>query len=345
MNVQQLKKVLCGILPVILFGFVTGYIMWYKIFEYPPHQYNLDFDGSVWISTGKETPHGYFVKEIFVPWDVEDAWVTVAATDSVDLFVNGESVGSDTFVSLNVSAIHDITGRLRRGKNVIGAYVKRTSYPGGPRLLLKVVQTDLSGRERTFASDDTWVVSSIEETQGQGDIPWNSEKFDHSEWRKAKIFGRATSSPVHPSRTASYLLSKTISGYWIWHPEQNVRSAYFLKFVILDSLPKDGFIGIAGCSNYDLTVNGISVATRMIFDETLHIYDITPVLRSGENAIGIGVRSPDASPGLLVDGYISGDDSIIILKSDETWRTVSSISGEMHVPAIDAPEWKTPIQL
>lgn len=347
MNNQQFKKILYGILPVVLFGFVTGYILWYKIFEYPPHRYSLDFDGSMWISTGKQTPNGYFVKEIFIPEEVADAWITVAATDDVELSVNGIKIASDTFVSLNISSIHDVTGKIQPGKNVIAAYISRSSYPGSPRLLLKGVYTDLSGREHIFTSDDTWVVSSVEEIQGQGTIPWYSIQFDHSGWVKAILEGRPSTFPIYTSPLSPYILGKSLSGYWLWYPEQDVNSAYFIKSFVVNSLARDGIIGVAGSSAYDLTVNGVSVATHGIFNKNLDIYNIAPLLHSGENTIGIGVKSleTETAPGLFLEGYIYDGNSIIHLKSDGTWKTMANIPSEKNISDLNSSEWKVPTLL
>lgn len=129
---MQKKKLLLGIIPVVLLGFSIGYILWHIIFEYPPHRYSLDFNGAQWISTGDKTPNGYFVKEIFIPDNVADAWISIAATDNAELFVNEEKIAIDTFLSVNLSDIHNVTGKLRHGKNVVAAYVYRMSYPGPP---------------------------------------------------------------------------------------------------------------------------------------------------------------------------------------------------------------------
>lgn len=324
MKGERGKKLLCGIIPVILFGLFAGYLLWYKVFEYPPHLYPLDFDGALWLSTGKATPHGYFAKEIYIPDEAVDAWISVAATDEVTLFVNGTTVATDTFVSLNVSAIHDVTGKVHYGKNVVAAYVHRSSYPGEPRLLLKGTFVGMAGKEHPFSSDGTWRVSPVEETQGQGDISWHSEQFDRSSWAMAEVRGSPSALPIRPSLTSPTLLAGPLAGRWMWHPRQEVRSAYFSKSLTLDSPLKDAFIGVAGSSFYDLTVNGVSVGKGNIDKKQFDIYNIASLLQRGENEIGIGVEVHDTIPGLLVDGCLLREDgSYASIRSDETWKTLA----------------------
>jgi len=330
---------------VILYGLTVGYTLWYKWFESPAHRYPLDFKVALWISTGQDTPHGYFVKEIFIPEKVADAWIHIAAPDNVTLLVNNISIGTDNFISLNVSNIHDVTTKIQYGKNVIAAHVSRSSYPGGARLLLKGTYTDLNGREHLFVSDGTWKVSSVEERQGQGNTLWSSTDFDHSGWKQAKIEGGASAFSVYPSTLSPHLLGKALSGYWIWHPEPGVKSAYFQKSFRIHSLPKDGIIGIAGSSHYGVIINGVTIAKDIFFNNEFHLYDITPLLHPGENLIGIGVKAPDTTPGLFIDGYIREGDSNITLKGDATWRTISNISIKNKIPDIHSTEWKVPLLL
>jgi hypothetical protein len=341
----QDKKIRFGIIPVVLLGFLLGYIVWYSAFEYPHHRHELDFLGSQWISTGDPSPNGYFVKEIFISEEVADAWISIAASDSVELFVNEKSVSQDMFQGLNVSSLHDITGKLSPGKNVIAGYVSRRSFPGEPRLLLKGIYTDLSGREHVLASDSSWRVSLLGERQGQGDLLWYSKDFDRSGWPEARTLGEPSTFALYQSEVAPYILGKALSGHWIWHPSPGVRTAYFTKSFTLDSLPIDALIGVAGISSFDMTVNGEPVVRGYAFKKHLQIYNIRSLLHPGDNTIGIGVKTMDIPPALFVYGVVRELDSVITIASDATWRVVSDISSEQSLPGSQCSEWKAPVLL
>lgn len=327
---------------MLIFGFFAGYIGWYSAFERPAHRYSLDFDGAVWVGTGKQGPHGYFVKEIFIPDEVADSWLEVAATDSVDIFINGTKIASDTFISMNASGVHDATGKILQGKNVIAAFVHRSSYPGGPRLLLKGAYTDISGRKHPFFSDETWMFSTIYETQGQGNIPWYSADFDHSRWESVELEGKWSDYPVFGSQFPPYLVADMPSGKWIWHPDNGVRTAYFSRRITLKHPPNDAIIGISATSTYDLAVNGVVVARGAAFNKTLDIYSITQLLRPGSNTITIGVESYGSIPGLLVEGLMQDEADIIDIRSDRTWKTASFTSSEGYPLDAGSSVWRSP---
>ena len=328
-----MKRIVLGVIPVALFGFLAAFILYYTVSVYPPHRYSLDFRGASWITTGRPSPQGYFVKEILVPFEIGDAWIQVAATDSIVVFANGRRVGSDMFVSANVSGIHDLTSRLHPGRNIIGIYVERSTYPGEARLLAKGAYTDFSGNEVSFATDLTWVASSLEEVQGLADIVWNAEGFDHSRWLAARLAQTdASTSFVYASSTSPSLLGEPIRASWLWHPDPRIKAAYFTKSLIVTSPVKDAILGISASSSYDLSINGIPVAKGAIYNKTLHIYGLGSLFRPGVNTIGISVTSLDSSPGLLVEGLIDQGNSVIRLQSDATWNVLGHLSPQTPNP-------------
>jgi hypothetical protein len=331
-----------AILPVALFGLAVGYLTWYSVFEYPPHHYDLDFEGAAWIGTDSEAPKGYFIQAIHIPEQVADAWIAVAATDCSEIYVNQKKVATDTFFSLNVSNIHDITGRLHEGCNLIGVYVDRFKHPGEPRLLLKGAYTDLNGKEHSFVSDGTWRASSVPESQGQGNIRWNDRLFDHSNWRHAKVHGAPASFSVYHSETPPYLIGKPLCGHWMAHPTPGLRTAYFTASFSLNAPAMDAWVGIAGLSSYDLNVNGNWIVSA-IYESKLDIYNIASLLRPGVNTIGIGTKSVDDAPVLFVQGYIHDGQRAINLQDQTMWRVAGGLTAAKYLADLDSPEWKTPV--
>lgn len=331
--------------PAILYSLLFGYLLWFVFFEYPPHRHELDFEGSAWITTGGQTPNGYFVKELYATDDNADAWVAIAATDRVDLYVNNKKISTDTFISANVSNIYDLTGKIKKGKNVISAYVSRSSYPGVPRFLLKGAFMDRAGKQHVFATDGSWKTSVVEERQVQGTVPWYSEKFDHSRWGNAAVEGNASLHPILQPTADPFLFTHPLSAFWIWAPESDAKSVFFTKSVTLQSPIMDGVIGIAGIPIYELTVNGLSIAKNPGSNNNLNIYDITPLLQKGENIIGIGVKVTDMPPGFLAEGYIRDRDATTAFRSDATWKVTAYSGRASDIRNMHSLPWKVPVLL
>ena len=75
----------------------------------------------------------------------QQAWITVAATDSFVLYLNGKAVNAKEYASMNVSGIYDIGHYLHPGKNVLGVVARRSSYPGPAMVVIEGAYLDQRG--------------------------------------------------------------------------------------------------------------------------------------------------------------------------------------------------------
>jgi 4-amino-4-deoxy-L-arabinose transferase-like glycosyltransferase len=317
------RSVLFGAAPVVAFAALVALFLWPILFGSSSQRYALDFEGACWITTVGQTPHGYFAKEIVVSDEVSRAWLTVAASDSVEVYLNGSRMAFDTFVSLNGSAIHDLTRGIRPGRNVLGLHVKRRSFPGPPRVLAKLSYTDSSGCLFTVPTDSTWSSSSVEEAQARGSIPWHSASFDHSGWNRVVVEGPPSKFEIFGSPVSPHLLAEPIRASWMGCPDPSVSAASFSRFLLLTSRATEAQIGVASTGTFDVAVNDILVARNPGGDRTLHVYDVSALLRPGANSIRIGVAASEPNPALLVQGYVEEQGgSVHRFQSDPSWRVL-----------------------
>lgn len=302
------------------FAVLVALFLWFMGFEPPLRRYSLDFEGAYWITTGQQTPHGYFAKEIAVPGEVSKAWLNVAAPDGVEVYVNGRRIASETFVSINGSTVHDVTTSIRPGLNLLGFHVERRTFPGPPRVLAKLFYTDVSGRLFIVATDSTWTSAPVEQSQARGSIPWHSASFDHSGWTRVVVEGLASTFDLYGSPVSPHLLAEPIRASWIWYPDPNVSAASFSRMIPVRSRATEAKIGVAAAGPFDLAVNDILVAKNPGGDRTLHVYDVRALLRPGLNAIRIGVGAAQPNPAVLVQGYVEEGASTYRFQSDASWR-------------------------
>src|SRR5215510_4200037 len=96
------------LMVVLATGVVIGFFVWKTYVAYTPHLYPLDFKEAQWLVASDDGPQGYFRKELYIVGTVKHAWMTVAATDSFVLYINGKGVYAGGYESLNVSGIYDI---------------------------------------------------------------------------------------------------------------------------------------------------------------------------------------------------------------------------------------------
>jgi hypothetical protein len=111
-------------LVVLATGIAIGFFVWRTYVDSVPHLYPLEFTQGQWLVAADGGPQGYLRKELYIPAPIRQAWVSVAATDSFILYVNGKAVDAKAYASLNVSGMYDIGPYLQVGKNVVGVLVR-----------------------------------------------------------------------------------------------------------------------------------------------------------------------------------------------------------------------------
>jgi hypothetical protein len=71
---------------VLASGIVLGLCVWRASTGNVPRLYPVEFAHAQWLVAANEAPQGYFRQELFIPDSIEQAWITVAATDSFILY-------------------------------------------------------------------------------------------------------------------------------------------------------------------------------------------------------------------------------------------------------------------
>jgi hypothetical protein len=328
-------------LVVLATGVALGFFVWRTYVDSVPHLYPLEFTQGQWLMAADEGPQGYFRKELHIPTPIRQAWVSVAATDSFILYVNGKAVDANGYASLNVSGMYDIRPYLQPGQNVVGVLVRRRSYPGAAMAVAEGAYMDESGRKQAFATDTSWKFAATEQRQGAGDILWHSELFDDVSWIPARTAGRPRPSEVYPLAVHPFALTKPPQGKWIGHPYPQSSQATFSRTLTLSGRPEDAWLRIAAAGPYTLMLNGVTItgeetsrdelAMRLVLLQgdriwnnpagvSTDLYHIAPLLRSGGNRLTVTIdREFAAFPGLFVDGFLINRSQVLTFGSDASW--------------------------
>jgi hypothetical protein len=341
---------------VLVTGAVVGFFVWQVYFGHPSHLYPAEFKQGEWLVAPNEGPQGYFRKELYIVEPIKQAWIIVAATDSFFLYINGKTIDGQSYGSLNVSGIYDIAYYLHPGKNVLGIVVRRDSYPGPAMTVVEGAYLDRTGREYPFATDASWKFSSLEETQGDGEIPWYSELFDTTSWMNAKTAGRPHPSEVYALSVHPLAFTMPPQGNWIRLAGSWQDQIAFSYTLTLPARAEDAWIRVASAHPYSLVINGIAVegetprnllalavpdllAAKLVDlsgaisgqyngGGATDLYQIAPLLRAGTNRITIssGPWFP-ALPGLFVDGFVINRKEVQTFGTGSNWTAV--LSGHM----------------
>ncbi len=121
-----------------------------------------------------------YFRKTFAAGTVEQASITITADDSYELYVNGRRIGAGN--SIRQMEQYDITGLVRRGRNVIAVRVHNVS-PGPAALAARLFVKPAGAPWASFSTDASWV-TSIDEAPH-----WESVTFNDMRWTPAQVFG------------------------------------------------------------------------------------------------------------------------------------------------------------
>jgi hypothetical protein len=332
---------------VLATGIVIGFFAWRTYIDYAPHLYPLEFTQGQWLVAADDGPQGYFRKELYISTPVQQAWISVAATDSFILYVNGKAVDANAYASLNVSGMYDIGPYLQAGKNAVGILVRRRSYPGAAMAIAEGIYVDQTGREQAFATDVAWKFSATEQRQGVGDILWHSQFFDDVAWGPARTTNRPRSAEIYPLAVHPLALTMPPLGKWIGHPNPQSHQASFSRTLTLPSRLGEAWIRIAAAGPYSLVINGVTVTGKEMSRDSsgmrlvvlqgdpiwsnptgvaTDLYHIGPLLKSGANHLTVTTeRQFEALPSLFVDGFLISGSEVLTFGSDASWIEPSAL--------------------
>lgn len=127
-----------------------------------------------------------FRRTVFVPGQVQEAWLGIVAESGYRLWVNGHFLGEGHIDRKNVSLQrYEIGSYLKQGANTISV---RARTEGGPAGLLVYCEIVLKGGCRlVFVSDNSWRIGAWE--VGKEPSDWMEPHHDDSWWGYAQVQG------------------------------------------------------------------------------------------------------------------------------------------------------------
>lgn len=311
-----------GLVVACALGLVV--FVWKTFVKPAAPQYDLDFGSAQTIEPANPTPSGYYRKSLFLPVTPRQAWIQVAGSDSFDLFVNGQPIDHQTFVSTRVTGLYDLTSVLTTGRNVIAINVSRESYPGAAQLLVRGAYRDRLGAWQEFISDASWKVSSVP-AGIVGGTAWNEAELDDASWASARLADKdAVHGPLQPVALDPRVLQVEPRGKWLGTPEAPTREAAFVRTIEIADGGTETWLQISATGGYELLINGGLAAKRSSAPRGFDVYRVTPWLGTGKNTVLVRVRPDRGVVGALVDAVMfTPFGAVKRLHSDESWQAVT----------------------
>lgn len=243
--------------------------------------YTMEMTGARWIwragsGTFGGVPAGtqYFRKSFTPAADktVRQILVGFTADDSATLYFNGQEFGPVT--SWSTGLLVDVTHYASEGENTV-AIAANNATAGYAGMLAKVIVSYTDGSADTYVSDKSWKVSST------GTAGWDAAGFDDSGW-------------ASPDQAVDFGADPWGSGLALEY--SGARAAVLLrKEFSVEKEVKEAFAYICGLGFFELTVNGKLPDDSLLnpyitqYNKTVlyRTFDVTSLLQSGENAVGV----------------------------------------------------------
>lgn len=318
---------------------------------------DLNFTGAKWIWHEDGTQNlpamtRYFRTSFTLPSAPGTARLLFTVDDEAAIYVNGTLV-IDTKTQRDndenawqKAQIVDVTSLLKAGANTIAVQAKNRLNGGGaatPGAFIARLKADAT----TITTGNTWKSSTT------GPAGWEQPGFDDAAWQAAR-------------ETATYG-----SGPWGGNaslPSQ--PSPYLRKDFTADKTIAQARLYVSALGFYEVHINGRKVGDHVLApgwtEYTKRVpaqtYDVTDLVRTGENAIGAilaegyyagrlqGGRKWGTNPALLAQLKITyADGTSTRINSDDTWQTgtgglraASVYDGETYDARLDRAGWDQP---
>jgi alpha-L-rhamnosidase len=288
------------------------------------------FEGAKWIwhaadkGTNKPRCHRLFLTTLTLPegTKITKAELLVTADDAYKFTINGTLVAASGGAGWQDPKMIEVTPHLKPGLNSVRVEVENTSEsPAG--LLAKLTVTRADGKITTLVSDASW------KSLGDPGANWHKRSIDLAALPAAEVVGAYGDAPWGKLKFARLVLP----------PPALLRTTFQVSRPVRQATLYATALGI-----FDLHLNGQRVSEDWFnpgwTDYTKRVYyrayDVTRLLRPGDNALGA----------VLADGWYSGYLGYLVQR--DQYGKHPRFRGQLHIVHDDGstavvatgPGWK-----
>jgi Dolichyl-phosphate-mannose-protein mannosyltransferase len=334
-----------------------------------PALFAPDWHGAQWVQAPNETsPVAYFRYTTDITSVPDAAYVTIAANQTFNLYVNGTRIGTNSqdFQGGNgiKAYMFDVSSTIQNGINVFAIRVSNADQkPPALRATFGVVQ----GNSTTFhnTGDPDWeataVTANVYPRYDPSLSDWANPTFDASSWPTAEIVAPPVSTTwlsVNP-QVYEHPLSR------VWMSAGLGPEAYFVRSLSVPASETGSWLRIVATGPADIFINGKHVITWngapivpqqvtsdfMSVEDTsqvqyrsglvLGVYDITSYVHPGTNTVAIHVSAPGISSSQAGLGTLSSALNADVLTSDSQDQVSWLVpDGLWHVSPSSSSGWQ-----
>jgi hypothetical protein len=274
----------------------------------------------------------------------ERAWLQLVGHDLVEVFVNGRRAGRSATVGDGRLAglVIDITSLLHGGENSVAIHVPQLTLHRPPQVAIEGECEFSDGGVKSLADPHDWRASDIYDHRGPF---WYETAFDDSHWSKP-----AVAEPVYwraqvkiPPRS----ITEPRRSRWITPPAVSGGVAAVAGTFDVPDGPRDGWLRIMSTGSYRVAVNGwlatteeptLSIHQRQAGEQT---FDVSPLLRQGQNTISILAETPGEAPRVRADleaTTLRGER--VYVATNDQWKGAGGYVADWIAPNLKSADWQ-----
>jgi hypothetical protein len=288
----------------------------------------------------------YLRREIYLRQLPRHSWIQVIGHDRLVVVVNGELVAREVLDGFPVSVVADLTPYLKSGINVIGIIANQATIGQSPVVAVDGIYA-LDDGEHRIEADELWRCHSSFERRAHW---WFSPEFKDRHWEKARLtpcsFRASVQSPPRAVTTRSL-------AQWITPAQLNSGSAALRREFVVGSRPRQAWLRVMATSSYRLAVNGVlldeqedQLSTTTPVPPVQRTYDITRVVRPGNNVLAFVVTSTAGPPHLMADAGVEDEsDQRGYWSTGEGWQSRAGLADDWMETAVGGMDDWQPCQV
>lgn len=309
-----------AVLMLTCFALLCATMLYKGLGFVQPRLHEEDWRGAQWITHPAGTPLAYFRKAIELPGSPDRAWLTLAALDDYDLYVNGSLIGRGEYVGSRPSALYDLSRLLRKGRNEIA--VAATSWTKKePGQILGKLEWEIARAQGILLTDASWRAESRFDNGGQSPYTWRDPEYSDIGWPFALPVARSEEGRRLPVLGLPRILASHVPrGSWIWNQDPYTTFGSFERTFNLDqSRINEAWLGISADGTILILVNGMRIGPFDPSKTRMDVINIAQYLNPGRNDVSIHVSGNRSPMRLAVLGLVAGPGGMMDFSSDKRW--------------------------
>lgn len=312
----------------------------------PTSEYMIEVDAQPYSLATESEPkkHLYLRRTWRLTEPPEQAWIKLVGHDVMEVWVNGRRAGYSPPVGYGrtTGVVMDISPLMHAGENCIAIHAAQLVLGRPPAVVVEGEARFAAGEPSLLNVDEEWKAADIYERRGPY---WYESDFNDEHWANVDVGDRVqwrAQIALPPRAIIEPRLSK-----WITTPGAESGAAVVAKTFDVAGQPREGWLRVITTGSERVALNGrlltdvqADLGTQRTAVPRELTFDVSPLLRRGENVVSIMSETAGEPPRVMADleaTTVAGERTYIA--TDATWKGSTGFAADWLTPDFDHERW------